>query len=54
MGATSKSKRSRWGEVVRKTQKRSEPYGLVSLCPPHAKENGKKRPRSDKHKNKRG
>ncbi len=47
MGATAKSKRVRWGEVAKKTKK-------CPFCPPHAKENGKKRPRSDKHKNKRG
>ena len=46
MGANSKSKRERWNEVVKKTKKC--PY-----CPPHAKENEGKKPRSDKHKPRR-
>lgn len=46
MGATSKSKRERFKEVCKKTKK-------CPHCPPHAKENEGKKPRSDKHKNKR-
>lgn len=46
MGADSKSKRDRWKQVTKKTNKC--PY-----CPPHNGENAKKRARPDKYKNKR-
>jgi hypothetical protein len=46
MGASSKSKRERWGEVVSKT-------GKCPFCPPHDGENAKKRPRTNKYKSKR-
>jgi len=46
MGADSKSKRERWGEVVSKT-------GKCPFCPPHNGENAKRRTRTDKYKSKR-
>lgn len=47
MGASSKSRRKRWQEVAAETKK-------CPRCPPHSGENTtRKRPRSDKHKNKR-
>lgn len=46
MGATSKSKRDRWNDITKKTKK-------CPMCPPHKKENSKKKQRSDKYKSKR-
>jgi hypothetical protein len=46
MGATSKSKRERWVDIVKET-------GKCPFCPPHDKENAGKKQRSDKHKSKR-
>lgn len=46
MGATSKSKRDRWGEIVKKTKG-------CPFCGPNHGENAKKRPRPDKYKSQR-
>lgn len=45
MGASSKSKRIRWNEICKKTKN-------CPHCAPHRGENAKKKPRSDKHKDK--
>lgn len=46
MGASSKSKRSRWNEITKATKD-------CSRCPPHKEENEQKKQRSDKYKSKR-
>lgn len=46
MGASSKSKRERWAEVVKETCK-------CPFCPAHNGENAKRRPRPDKYKSQR-
>lgn len=49
MGATAKSKRIRWGEITKKGKD-----GYCPHCPPHKGDNTtRKKPKSDKHKNKR-
>lgn len=46
MGASAKSKRERWKEIVKETKD-------CSFCGPNKGENANRRPRTDKYKSKR-